>query len=136
MEMLLAVSQSSKAVKDRWLRNHPEKRIEVRHNYYARNRDKYKGYVGNRREFIRAMIREARNQPCTDCNVQFPWYIMEFDHARGVKEFGISVGAVKYGIEKVRAEMKKCDIVCRNCHGDRTYRRARKGGAQIRLRSA
>lgn len=57
-----------------------------------------------------------------DCGVKFVWYIMEFDHVRGVKIFNISK-MVGRGMKAVLEELAKCDVVCANCHRIRTFKR-------------
>ena len=59
--------------------------------------------------------------PCMDCGNRFPYYVMHFDHKHD-KKFHVSQ---RYGIsmEKLKEEMNKCDLVCANCHAERTYQR-------------
>jgi hypothetical protein len=54
--------------------------------------------------------------PCVDCG-ETDTAILEFDHVRGVKEFGLSEGAHR-GLSYARldAEIAKCDTRCVNCH--------------------
>jgi hypothetical protein len=65
--------------------------------------------------------------PCTDCGKHFPHYMLDWDHARGEKV--ISIGAIsKNGLnnsKKLADELAKCDLVCKNCHGARTWFRSR-----------
>lgn len=73
----------------------------------------------NRLNFIRSL----KSRPCTDCGVQYSWWIMQFDHL-GDKDFTISrMGGTTMSIEKILKEVAKCEIVCANCHADRSYRR-------------
>ena len=63
---------------------------------------------------------------CADCCGRFPPALLDFDHARGDKAFGLGGGCVPPGtsIEEVAAEVVKCDLVCTNCHRARTsYRK-------------
>ena len=69
----------------------------------------------------REAIRRMKNGPCVDCGVQYPYWIMHFDHVRGKKEFNIS--ARRTSAPAALSEIMKCDLVCANCHADRTYRR-------------
>lgn len=71
---------------------------------------------------IQKTIREAKSKPCTDCGVQYPTWVMQFDHVpeRGRKLFGLSNARC---IEKVPEEIAKCDVVCANCHAERTHQR-------------
>lgn len=49
---------------------------------------------------------------------------MDFDHVRGEKKFNISIAAVKLmSIAIVQSEIEKCDVVCANCHRERTFKR-------------
>jgi hypothetical protein len=68
-----------------------------------------------------------RSNPCTDCEGSFPYYVMEFDHVpeRGPKLFTLSSSQHSLGMNSPRiiAEIKKCDLVCANCHKVRTWKR-------------
>lgn len=77
------------------------------------------------REYIYAVKRDSA---CTDCGGNFPTCCMHFDHVpeRGQKLFNI--GAATCGIEAVKAEIAKCDIVCANCHAIRTWIKRGKQG--------
>lgn len=68
------------------------------------------------------IISDAKNRPCTDCHGWFnPWQ-MEFDHLRD-KKYMIS-GMHCFPIHLIKIEIAKCEVVCSNCHRDRTYKRA------------
>lgn len=72
-----------------------------------------------RRAFL-DQIKEAT--PCADCGTSFPAVCMDFDHVRG-KKLG-NVGTMwSWDIEKLRAEIAKCEIVCACCHRLRTQAR-------------
>lgn len=74
------------------------------------------------RQRIWQLVRDSRTRPCQDCGGTFPWYVMEFDHVRGQKKFSIA-RATSRGINQVREEIAKCEVVCANCHAARTYHR-------------
>lgn len=63
---------------------------------------------------------------CVDCRVWGPAEILTFDHVRGTKEFCIGQ-KWDASLERLQAEMAKCEIVCFNCHQLRTVRRHRSG---------
>ncbi len=69
-----------------------------------------------------ALMREAKEAPCADCGIQYPPWVMQFDHVRGAKEFNLA-NARKIGLARIRAEIEKCDVVCANCHAERTHSR-------------
>src|SRR6266850_1625643 len=76
---------------------------------------------------IVALIRQIKGQPCTDCGIQYPYYVMDFDHTRGSKHFLIC--RPHHNLETLFAEIEKCDLVCKNCHAEREHQRrqAKKG---------
>lgn len=72
----------------------------------------------------KARVQELKNVPCADCQERYPFYVMDFDHVRGEK-YG-SVGAMLatgYAIKTIEAEIAKCEVVCANCHRERTHAR-------------
>lgn len=65
--------------------------------------------------------------PCADCKRKYPYYVMQFDHVRGVKEGNISTFLANRQFKKALEEIAKCEVVCANCHSIRTYTRVPKG---------
>jgi hypothetical protein len=71
----------------------------------------------------RVLLDNAKNKPCADCGVKYDPWVMDFDHLRD-KKFTISGKASQgYSLEKLLAEIAKCDVVCSNCHRIRTHKR-------------
>lgn len=71
----------------------------------------------------RNIIQTAKDKPCIDCNIKYPYYVMDFDHL-GDKVFTIgSAEAIGCSIEKLLEEIAKCEVVCSNCHRTRTHNR-------------
>lgn len=97
-----------------WRRNNPEKAkaIAARAQHKAAER-------------TRTIVRKLKSVPCMDCGQRYPYYVMDFDH-REDKEFTISKRRA-YSIEKLLAEIAKCDVVCSNCHRIRTFNRNQSG---------
>ena len=61
---------------------------------------------------------------CVDCGEKYPHYMLHFDHKPEFEKLGgVTELYSRYGREKGRQEMAKCDIVCANCHAIRTYNR-------------
>lgn len=94
---------------------------EYNHAYYLRHKTKIVTRLQDRHKSRRNLIREAKSKPCADCGVQYPYWIMQFDHVRGKKSFNVGMMLYKRGIKKLKEEIEKCDIVCANCHANRTY---------------
>jgi hypothetical protein len=94
-------------------------------------------HVGNGNENTRAKANVSRNvikrfirsyketNYCVDCKQYWPYVVMQFDHLpQFVKLFTIaSWYEFTNDIKVVIAEMKKCDLVCGNCHSIRGHQR-------------
>ena len=70
------------------------------------------------------LLEQLRDVPCADCGLHFAWYVMQFDHRdSSQKNYTVTRMIGRAGRAKILEEAAKCDIVCANCHRDRTYRR-------------
>ena len=94
------------------------------HSHYARNKQSYLARNARTYSKFRELIRTAKSRPCADCGVQYPYYVMDFDHRDGAsKEFALN--SVKRKTEKaILREIEQCDVVCSNCHRERTHQRS------------
>lgn len=76
------------------------------------------GYKAQAREYI---VEYFKTHPCVDCG-ESDMTVLEFDHRDGVdKSCGISAlvrGQAK--LDRLIAEIAKCDVRCCNCHRRRT----------------
>lgn len=61
---------------------------------------------------------------CADCGYnRFP-EALQFDHRPGTKKcFNIGEEIGNYSMERLLEEIAKCDVVCANCHVERTVSR-------------
>jgi hypothetical protein len=91
-----------------WRASRPAESREIRQRGYEKRKD---------------LLIKLKSKPCHDCRQSFPHYVMDFDHTRGKKLFGIAHGIHNRTLEAVLGEIKKCDLVCANCHRVRTYTR-------------
>ncbi len=93
--------------------------------HYQRNKAKYTERNKVQRAEMRAYIQELKNKPCMDCGESFPYYVMDFDHTADDKAINVSSAiADRWSKDRVTAEIAKCDLVCSNCHKERTARRS------------
>lgn len=73
------------------------------------------------------MVEQIKSHPCMDCGGLFPTCVMDFDHRdpttkdRRFKSPGMM--AARTSFSAYLAEIKKCDLVCANCHRVRTHMR-------------
>lgn len=71
----------------------------------------------------RKIILMAKDRPCMDCGGRFPSVAMDFDHVEGDKI--AHVGAMTTAsVDRLLAEIEKCEVVCANCHRVRTALRS------------
>jgi hypothetical protein len=105
--------------------NPDDQRAAVR-RHYERNRDMMieRAAASNKRvrERNRQIIVEAKARPCTDCGVEYPPYVMQFDHV-GEKSANVADMMGRASVPALLAEIARCEVVCANCHAERTYRR-------------
>lgn len=100
-------------------------------NYYQANRDRQLKLALNRRHRSylekRRFLIKYKNRKCADCGIKYPFYVMDLDH----RDFRSKVNNVSsmfthnWSLDKIKTEVKKCDVVCANCHRIRTYNKLR-----------
>ena len=74
----------------------------------------------------RELLLVLRTSPCHDCGRRLPAYLMQFDHrVPALKRFEVANSWCRSD-QAIVTEALKCDIVCPNCHRDRTFRRRTK----------
>lgn len=67
--------------------------------------------------------------PCLDCKVVYPPYVMQFDHIADDKDRAVAALAqAGASLDRLKAEIAKCELVCANCHALRTHQRRSGGG--------
>lgn len=77
-----------------------------------------------KREEVRQALGKIKElYGCQDCNKKYPYYILQFDHVRGEKVDQLSNMVSHYPMADIIEEISKCEVVCANCHAERTYRR-------------
>jgi hypothetical protein len=103
-------------------RNIEDSRAAIRRHYYL-NKDKYLLRNKLRREKLRQYVKDLKSKsPCKDCGKHYPYYVMDFDHL-GDKVYMIS-SLVNAGRKQALEDgIKKCDVVCSNCHRMRSHSR-------------
>lgn len=103
----------------------PEDAKAYRREWYERNKEKHKANVRKNNDRELEWYRSLKDmQPCTDCGVRYPFYVMQFDHIGTDKTAGLAQLRNR-GRKRILAEIAKCELVCANCHCIRTWRRLR-----------
>ena len=112
------------AATKRWAKRNKEHLLEYAATYRRQHRQLYREVHKRHRESGRKFIDSFKRSPCLDCGLVFPPYVMDFDHVRGRKLRNVSL-CVAYPKAKILAEIKKCELVCSNCHRIRTHERSK-----------
>lgn len=87
---------------------------------YRRKRGSKKRLPGNI-SFNKKYIRELKNVPCMDCGIKYPYYVMDLDHRDPSTKHKSVAQMMKYPKGLLMIEAAKCDVVCSNCHRERTW---------------
>ena len=103
--------------------------LAAQRRHYAKNAEKIKANVAKVNVQIRlrnkAYVDNIKaTTPCTDCGIIYAPYIMQFDHVIDSKRGAVS-NLVREGvsIQTLDTEIAKCELVCGNCHAERTHSR-------------
>ena len=101
-----------------------EHRRKYRREWYSKNKESEKAHVQRRKTKIKKWFREYKVKlNCTICSENHPATI-DFHHDKSNKEIGISkMIAEGYSIQKILSEIKKCKVLCANCHRKIHYKK-------------
>jgi hypothetical protein len=92
--------------------------------HYHNNKQQYFERNARYRKQISSLIKSLKEKPCADCRQEYPTWVMDFDHRENevkYKDVSKLTGNSSRGI--VLQEIAKCDVVCANCHRQRTHTR-------------
>ena len=80
--------------------------------------------IKKQKEALARYLKEVKEKnPCMDCKVSYPYYMMDFDHVRGKKQANVAELINTLSKKRIDTEIAKCEVVCSNCHRARTYMR-------------
>jgi len=85
--------------------------------------------VKKQKKFLAQYLKDIKEKnPCMDCKISYPYYMMDFDHVRGRKQANVAELINTLSKKRIDEEIAKCEVVCSNCHRARTHMR-KKGKA-------
>lgn len=101
-----------------------ERQNKYQRDWYKKNKTKHilgvrKAAKERAKKHHELIYNYLLDNPCVDCGEKDP-LVLQFDHVRGEKKFDISYGIAARSLEKLVAEIEKCDIRCANCHQRKT----------------
>lgn len=102
-----------------------EKHKKSKREWYLKNKELTYSRSIVAKEKRKEIVREIKeSNPCTDCGHSYPYWIMHFDHIDpNTKVDDITRLLKTASIGVVLDEIKKCELVCANCHATRTWKR-------------
>src|SRR4051812_3197627 len=101
----------------------PDDQKAASKRHYAAHKQDYLARNAKYRLAIRKFVHDIKaNTPCKDCGVQYPYYVMDFDHlSKDLKLNDINYLSSTGRIGALKKEIVKCEVVCANCHRKRTH---------------
>jgi len=103
----------------------PNKTHYVDKRGYKRDRDKHTQYIMKRRDDKKSKLIEYFGNACHDCKDSFPPCCYDFHHLDpSAKSFEIAP-RLDGNIDTIMEEVKKCIMLCSNCHRIRHYKETR-----------
>ena len=104
---------------EEWKKEHQDKMRKYRRDYYQRNKASEKRRMRERMRELRTWLNDYKTTlQCSKCTENHPACI-DFHHRDpNEKEVNISQIVKKKGWckDRIMEEIKKCDVLCANCH--------------------
>ena len=69
--------------------------------------------IAKQKAYLAKYIRDLKEKsPCMDCGINYPYYVMDFDHVRGKKHKNVMELIPTLSKKKIDEEIAKCELVC------------------------
>jgi hypothetical protein len=99
---------------------------------YEDDKPRHRALVKARQVWLLEEVRRLKAVPCADCGGEFPAVCMDFDHLDD-KVDGVSKLVHRgFSLERILEEIRKCEVVCSNCHRIRTEQRGENTARALR----
>lgn len=102
----------------------PLRKKEWQRRYNAEHKDRHRGDQMKRLRQIRGWFREYKmGLKCSECGENHP-ACLEFHHKNGKEDKINNISIMVHdghSISNIQREIKKCEILCANCHRKKTY---------------
>lgn len=91
--------------------------------HYKKNKEKYLEKNTKHRKYLRAYINRYKQYcGCRVCGDKRFW-VLDFHHIDPKeKDFTISLDINRFSIRTLKNELRKCEVLCANCHRDLHYK--------------
>jgi hypothetical protein len=92
----------------------------IKRNLNGKNNPEYQKVLRTRRMYWINKIKLHRG--CESCGYKDHEVALEFDHLnRGDKKFTVSARNITRSLSSIMSEVRKCRVLCANCHRVHTY---------------
>jgi hypothetical protein len=102
--------------------------------WYRDNKNKVKARTRNSKLTATLWLSAQKDAPCVDCGGKFHFAAMDFDHLRDKVLNPNQMANYGWRPARMAEELKKCELVCSNCHRVRTYKRRAVRAAKVKVR--
>ena len=112
--------------------NDPEYQKRYIRQHYLENKEYYKAKAKTRNKKVKTELRKFVDRyklyvGCVDCGYKENALALQLDHVRGEKIMAVSTLVSRAtSLEKVKEEIRKCEVRCANCHSIVTHERRSK----------
>jgi len=102
-----------------------QKAREDSKRHYQRNKPAYIARNTLKKSKLRDFLHKYKEfHGCCECGGKFPYYVLDFDHRNPEEKSYQPAKLAETGSwDKMLAEIAKCDVVCANCHRERTHQK-------------
>ncbi len=98
---------------------------QYQQKYYLLHKERCKESIKRFNQKRRYILNQLKNKPCFDCQGWFEPCQMDWDHLDpNTKLFSVNKSMTR-PLKETLEEIKKCQLVCSNCHRLRTWKRHR-----------
>ncbi len=89
--------------------------------HYLNNKAYYVGKAKGVKQGLKDLMNNLKKEPCKDCGLNFNSWQMDFDHTDPSVKMGNVSRFINVSRKALLEEIHKCDLVCANCHRNRTH---------------
>jgi len=109
----------------------PKIQKENQRKHYLANKQKYLNAQQRKRQRAKEFIAEYKKDKACQCGENHP-ACLEFHHRdEKTKESTIADAMYNWGVERIKKEVAKCDLLCANCHRKLHYEEMKHKGIKL-----
>jgi hypothetical protein len=108
--------------KRKYYQLHRKEKLSYMKEWKSKNKIKVAEYRKKQYQLRMTEVRKLLGNKCSICGYHKCLGVLEFHHKKGKKE--MTIGAIlKYSWKKIKKELKKCILICANCHREIHYKK-------------